>query len=405
MQRSLFLGVVAVSMLVAACSDVTGPQRGAPPRVNLSLSPQTVFSHYVALGTSVSMGVEGAGVYDAAQKASWPNQLAAKAGVAFTLPLVSDPGCPPPLLSPLILDVALVGVLKALGGTGDIVGALGGVCSPNEAGVVLPANNVAISGANVHDALYTTPEVAAAQSAGEGALYSRVLLPGQTQVSAMLSEHPTFVSVELATNEILPVRSGLLAAMTPYASWQTDYDAVLAQVQTTGARGVLVGLPHDARDFPSIRTAREFWTQWAYLLGLGIVVSSKCYFSPNYLFIPGYVLSLLQKAPTTATCADVPGTVDYVLTPSDMTAVNAQMAQMNAHMQAQATSLGFGYFDLSPLYDLPKATFNMGTLLFSNLPFGQYISIDGVHPNPAGQAILTQAAQNAIAAAYPIVFN
>ena len=55
MQRSLLLGVVACSLLVAACSDVTGPERGALPTANASLSPQTVFSRYVALGTSLSL--------------------------------------------------------------------------------------------------------------------------------------------------------------------------------------------------------------------------------------------------------------------------------------------------------------------------------------------------------------
>ncbi|HEX9105949.1 MAG TPA: hypothetical protein VF832_01945, partial [Longimicrobiales bacterium] len=340
--------------------------------------------------------------YDEAQMVAWPAQLAAKVGVPFTLPLVQDPGCPPPLLSPLVLDAALVGVFRALGGSGDIVAALGGVCAPLQPGVTLPTNDVAISGANVHDALYETPQIAATISPGEGAMYSRVLLPGETQVTAMLAQSPTFVSVEMATNEILPASSGLLALVTPYARWQPAYDSLVADVASTGAGSVLVGLPRSAADFPSVRTAREFFSQWPYLLGLGIQVSISCYFSPNYLFVPGYLLSLLARAPTTATCADVPGAVDYVLTPSDVSAVNALMAQMNVHMQAQATARGYAYFDLSVLYDLPKIPFNMGGVLFSSQPFGPYMSIDGVHPNAAGQAILAQAAANAIQATYHV---
>src|SRR5512146_2156539 len=231
MQRRFLLVGLALTLLFSACSDPIGPSRekaGAAAASNAPISSQTLFARYVSLGTSLSMGVEGAGVYDEAQVVAWPKQLAAKAGVAFSLPLVQDPGCPPPLLSPLALDVALGGVFRAFGGRGVIVGALGGVCAPNQAGIVLPTNNVAISGANVHDALYTTPEIAATHSAGEGAMYSRVLRSGQTQVAAMLAEQPTFVSVELATNEILPASSGLISTLTPYASWQTDYDAVLA---------------------------------------------------------------------------------------------------------------------------------------------------------------------------------
>ena len=112
--------------------------------------------------------------------------------------------------------------------------------------------------------------------------------------------------------------------MTPYNDWQTDFDKVIAAVGSTGARAVLVGLPTDATKFPSIRRAREFFNQWPYLLTLGITVSLNCYFSTTYLFNPGYVLTLLSKSPTTATCADVPGTADYVLTSSDMAAINAR---------------------------------------------------------------------------------
>lgn len=401
MQHRLIV-LAGLSLLAAACSDPVSPRRDVSPAASAALTSQALFTRYVSVGTSLSMGVQGAGVYDDAQQAAWPAQLAAKVGASYRLPLVQDPGCPPPLLSPLALDAALVGVFRALGGSGDIVGALGGVCAPLQAGVTLPTNNLAISGANVHDALYVTPQIAATISAGEGAMYSRVLPPGQTQVSAMVAEQPTFVSVEMATNEILPASSGLLALVTPYSKWQPAYDSLLTAVASTGARAVLVGLPRSAADFPSVRTSREFFNQWPYLLGLGIQVSISCYFSPNYLFVPGYVLSLLAKAPTTATCANVPGAVDYVVTPSDMTAINALMAQMNVHMQAQATARGYAYFDLSGVYDLPKIPFNMGGVLFSSQPFGPYMSIDGVHPNAAGQAILAQAAANAIQATYHV---
>ncbi len=403
MKRPLLL-CLGLALLFSACSDPMSPDdtRASADRV---LKPQVLFARYVALGTSLSMGVEGAGIYDEGQKAAWPAQLAARVGVTFPLPLVQDPGCPPPLATPLALDAVLEGGLRVFGGGGDIVTALGGLCSPLQAGVTLPTDNLAISGAKVHDALYTTPEVAAGVSAAEGHLYSRVLPAGKTQVAAMLTENPTFVSVELATNEVLPASAGLISAMTPYAAWQSAYDSVLAAVKTTGARAVLVGLPHDAADFPSVRTAREFYQQWPYLLGLGITVSRSCYDSPNYLFVPGYLLSLLARAPTTATCADVPGAVDYVVTPSDLSAVNARMAQINDHIRSQAAANGYAYFDIAPVYDLPKIAFNLGDVLFSSDPWGPYMSLDGVHPNAAGQAILAQAAADAIAGDYHVTLK
>ena len=69
-------------------------------------------------------------------------------------------------------------------------------------------------------------------------------------------------------------------------------------------------------------------------------MSLNCYWgssSSNFVFLPGYILPLLSRAPPTASCADVPGAADYVLTPSDMNAINARMAQINTHIQAKAS--------------------------------------------------------------------
>ena len=166
------------------------------------------------------------------------------------MPLIQDPGCPPPLLSPLALDVAAFGVFSLLGG-GDLVGALGGICAPNQAGVVLPAQSVAISGADVHDALYTTPEVAASHSVGDGLLYSRVLLPGQTQVAAMLV---TFIG--LMTPSML--FSGL---MTPVSSMDPSAQIISRFIPASYfirmVRGVFLkglGFEHFAYDLLTLGT-------------------------------------------------------------------------------------------------------------------------------------------------------
>ena len=388
-------------LAVGACSDSLAPRPSPsiPERASFaqSLTAQEIFQRFVSLGTSNSMGVQSAGVFAAGQLAAWPTQLAARVGASYTPPLVQDPGCGPPFLQPLAADVVLVGAFG-----NDLVTAVMNTCSPLRAGITLPANNVAISGADVHDARFMTPELAAADNPRKGLLYSRVLAPFQTQVSAMQAMQPTFVSVELAANDVLPASTGKISAMTPYANWEADFDQVIEAVKSTGARAVLVGLPNNGANFPSIRRAREFFNQWPYLLTLGISVSLNCYFSSNYLFIPGYVLTLLSKTPTTATCADVPGTADYVLTAGDMNAINARMAQINAHIQAKATENGYAYFSLASVYDLPKPSFSIVDVLFSNNPFGPNISLDGVHPSTAGQAVLANAAAQTISARYGV---
>lgn len=396
---------IATVITVTACSDSvepTGPMNPATLELRAQRSAQDVFARYVALGTSNSMGVQSAGIYAAAQRTAWPALVAGRAGAAFSLPLIQDPGCGPPLQPPLAADLLLIGAFTAFGSGGDLVTALQSVCMPLQDGILPGRNNLAISGAKARDALNSTPESEAALNARRGAMYSRVLPPGMTQVTAMLAQNPTFVSVELAANEVLPATTGRTLAMTPLADWTADYDQIITSVKSTGARALLVGLPANAANFPSVRTAREFWNQWPYLLGLGISVSSSCYFISNYIFLPGYLLKLLASTPTTATCADVPGAVDYVLTTNEMNSINTLMSQMNAHIQAKAKDNGYAYFTLGALYDLTKPSLDLGQVLFSSTPFGSNISLDGVHPNAAGQGILASAAVAAINSKYKL---
>lgn len=382
---------------IAACSDpaAPAPASSAAELSAAKLSAAELFDRFVALGTSNSMGVQSGGIFRAGQRAAWPAQLASRVRVAFSMPLVQDPGCGPPLSPPLAKDLVAVGAL----GQG-FVKVVSNTCAPLARGITLPTNNVAISGADVHDALVATPE-----SKGDvrtATLYSRVLAAGQTQVTAMLAQKPTFVSVELAANDVLPASTGRVSAMTPYANWERDYDAVLAAVKSTGARAVLVGLPNDAAAFPSIRRAREFAAEAAALIGLGIRATANCARSTNYVFIPGYVLTLAARAPATATCTDVPGAADYVLTTEDIAVINAQIARMNAHIQAKAAEYGYAYFSLDAVYALPKPAFRVSGLLFSNSPFGTNISLDGVHPSAQGQGLLAAAAAQAISAKYGV---
>src|SRR4029450_1571213 len=60
-----------------------------------------VFQRYVAIGTSISMGVIADGVYSGSQVNSWPAQLARMGDREITLPLIQFPGCRSPFAPPL----------------------------------------------------------------------------------------------------------------------------------------------------------------------------------------------------------------------------------------------------------------------------------------------------------------
>src|SRR5438874_518778 len=106
------LALLGAALVLAACTDPVGPRLappGGPRRDVVPLTAATVLARYIAIGTSNSQGVQSAGNSAATQRAAWPAQLAARAGVPFALPLFQDPGCPPPLLPPLAADAALLG--------------------------------------------------------------------------------------------------------------------------------------------------------------------------------------------------------------------------------------------------------------------------------------------------------
>ena len=80
----------------------------------------------------------------------------------------------------------------------------------------LPRNDVGIDGANSYDALRITPESAFVETVKRRRQYRAVLPPGKSQVTAMMMQNPTLVSVELGANEVLGVTTGLVAQAAQY---------------------------------------------------------------------------------------------------------------------------------------------------------------------------------------------
>ena len=400
--------IVAVAALSACGDSSTAP---IDPSLSAGLAPALsseglgVFQRYVAIGTSISMGVQSDGVYSATQQTSWPAQLARLAHRELSLPLISFPGCAAPLASPLLTFVRL-------SGEGAGLDFLQRQCMPNEPGVTLPAGNVAIDGARTGQALTATPEN---PDPGHATQYPRVLAPGQSQVTAMEAQNPKIVSVELGGNDILGATHGFYLPgvnIVPVAFWEPQYREVAARVDAAAKHAVLVGLVNDVRSFPSFRTGAEFWNARAAFLQFNISVSANCENSVNMLFVP----YLLPRAIGTAafyaghgfgqyplSCANQAAPAeDFILDPADVAAVNAQLAAMNAVIQDEARKRGFAYFPLGALYEgvVSKPPFNPLAVMTSAQPYGPYISLDGIHPTAEGARVIADAAATALNATY-----
>ena len=380
------IGPVMIALLAVACEKVDTGVEPEPPSASLT--------RYVATGTSISMGFASDGVYSVSQQASWPNLLAQDAGATFALPLIDSPGCRPPLAAPLAL-------LKRVDNTSVTTTS---TCAPNSPGVTLPAQNVAVEGATAGDAVST--------NYGPGTVGSRVIPLGQTQVSAMNAQNPSFVSVEFGANELLGALSGLVSNSTvvPLSVFQSNYSSIITTVKQTGAKALLALVPTDVAKFPALRTGPEIAAQRTQFAVLNVSVNANCNTSTNFVTFTKLLNVLVTAAtrasaglgPADLSCADIAGTSDGILTTADITALNALAVQMNTFITAQATANGYATFSLGALYDTAKdgVTFDLTTILTSQTPFGPKMSLDGIHPSLAGQQLLMAAAKAGIIARY-----
>jgi lysophospholipase L1-like esterase len=403
--RSSSRAVLGASLVaLAACSDspVAPSPAGTPSVASLSAG-RGAFQRYVAIGTSISMGVASDGAVAASQEQSWPAQLARMAGREMTLPLIGGTGCRSPLKTPLASGVRISG--EAAGANPATLS-----CAPNVQGVELPAQNLAINGARTSDALFTTPENVT--DAGNRLVYQRVLPPGETQLSALVKQNPKVVSIELGGNEVLNARSGIAlpgATLVPVHVWAPLYTRLINEVAEVTKHGIVIGLIRDVAAFPGFRRGSELYAdRAAFLHAFNVAVSTDCDGSPNLLFVPvrvptavgtGLAMRARGMGPFTLSCAGGPPVAqDFVLTPPEAGIVNMTMAQMTAHIRAEADSAGFAYAELEALYGRPdiKEPFSVVKLMTSAKPYGAYISLDGIHPSAEGQRIIAEAAARAL---------
>lgn len=402
--------LLAASMIgLAACSDSTVAP-AAPETVvseRWSRTGTSYMSNYVAVGTSLSMGWASDGVVATSQNTSWPKQLANQVGVGFTVPGIAAPGCQPPFAAPLIS-------FKRVDNSSAAVRSP--TCAPNLPDVTLPTQNLAIENATTAEGLNATPATA---SMGRGPVTSRVLQPGMTQITTMKSLHPTFVSVEFGGNELLPAQIGVLiprGTYTPLDDFKANYAKVIDAVKETRAKALLVTIRTDLRRFPTIRTGRELAAQrGAFLQEYNVSVNADCDASENYIFVRGKVPTAVANGlgrravgapPFDLSCANNPAAgpfnPDYILTPADIAFLNQLGDDMSAEIERHAKQNGYAVFPLGVLYNFSKwnVPFAVKAYMESAAPYGDLISLDGVHPSAKGQSVFAYAARFAITAKY-----
>jgi lysophospholipase L1-like esterase len=382
LRRSWLLPVLlCVAVLVAGCED----ESLLPPEAE-----DPLFERYVALGNSLTAGFQSGGISASTQQEAYPVLLASSMDTEFNLPLVNEPGCPPPLVDPLTGERAA-----------DVECALRATPPPP----VL--HNVAVPGAQVIDLLTNLDDASSSNT------LTTFILGGRTQLEAAAEVQPTFATVWIGNNDALGAAvMGNTNLITSASDFETRYQQAMDSLATPDLEGaLLIGVanptlvPHLS---PGAAYAQAQPTIQAILDGDGVpggefMVADNCTGAGATSLVPyGYGFGTLLARAQNGLSVQLDCLNDApVLTPEETAMVVEAVQQFNAIIQAEAQERGWAYLNPNPVLAERQDQIPVFPDL-QNQPaiFGPFFSLDGIHPNGAAHVLVANAAIDAINAQY-----
>jgi hypothetical protein len=399
-------------LLLSACDkDTLTP----PTASNVPVELQDVFMRYVAIGTSITAGMQGFGINDATQLQAYPVLLARQLGLdvptltnpvtkEFNVPLMHGPGCPPPIVN--------IFTQERIGGADQTT------CLFRTEPIPEFINNVAFPGADVVETFdYYDPAIVGSVTD----VFKTFLLGGSTQLEIATELEPTFVTVWIGSGDALnaiqdqtdPGNANLYPDPAQFAAWYGELmdglaaigsiegGVLLGAVQVTGAPYVSVGGAYfqAAQQIPTL-------TVDANCLATAPIPGSAGTASVLVPFHYGAVLMGQAAAgvPTTLDCS-----VPQVITADEAAALIVTVAQYNAAIEQAADDLGWIYLDPNelllqlaqdPTAIRPFPAFSDQDPQHLTAPFGWALSTDGLHPSASAHVLVANALIEAINTEY-----
>ena len=397
--------------------------------VDPPLAGGELFRSYVALGNSITAGLQSGGINDSTQRESYAALIAQAAGrtpgTNWTYPSFQAPGCPPPTTNYFSQQRGIV--------PGGTTPATATTCLLRNAALVASRlNNVAVPNAWAWDLTRSSTPTSAANP------LQTLILGGQTQLRRALATEPTFVSLWIGNNDALaPATVGRLQALPAFGSpglipvdtvaryIGATVDSLVAGAPTLRG-GILVGVvevTNAPRFFPGDSLLRgtapsplklamdsavgRIVTVLPTCIGSGALISSEIF--PRIR--AGTYPPVISCAPPPTPVPGVPASAElgdlFVLNRTEQAALLGAVRGFNAYIRAKADSVGWAYYDPNNAVDgLPalRASGQVATLpRFTNptRPFGPAIGMDGVHPSRVGHVAIANAMIAAIKAKYP----
>jgi len=413
--RILLRGAALLSLAAAAaCTDhsakVLGPQPG-----------NGIFQSYVSLGNSLTAGYQSGGINDSTQQRSYAVLLGRQImGTRFAYPSLANPGCPPPIanfqtqarVTPTGFPTSTSTSCYLRSGTTAVI------------------NNVAVPGAASVD-----PDLASSTLSPNANILTQLFLGGLNQVQRAAVADPTFATVWIGNNDVLPAAltgilgpaAGISPGVTAQPTFQTNYDAMIADLQRSSPRlksGVLIGVVNVTNApalIPVSLLISNAQFRGAFDLASGynpassdpfkntpLNIESNCTANPTTLvslLIAGQIAAFRNdstKAPTaraghppdiscgTSSIYPAPVGQIFILEPAEITAVTNAVNGYNTYISGKAAAIGFAYLNPNQALDSLKALGQITPPNYASAtaPFGKWISLDGIHPSSAAHVLL-----------------
>ena len=369
-----------------------------------------LFERYVSMGNSITAGFQSGGINDSTQVQAYPVLLASRMGSPFFVPLMKREGCPYPIDSVFNVDTVTGSPTRGkphrIGNTyrDDL-------CKLRLPQSVPPPyiSNVAVPGATVLDG-YSNDSSLGAQR--RNAL-TTFFLGGLTQMQMLERARPTFVSVWIGNNDVLgaatnSVNGGDSTLLTPVATFQTRYSALLDSVDAAGPRGVVVIGVANVTAIPFFsRGSTYLGAKLAGQLPAAMTITANC--APprgDSVLVPfpfgaALVGAAAAGAPTTLDCTEI-----QTVQPAELVKLVTTVNAYNAYISGQATTRGWVYYNPNVALDSLRTVATavrpfplIGQPCTAN-PFGTAFSCDAVHPSAATHKLIANKLRQAINAAF-----
>ncbi|MGO4214258.1 SGNH/GDSL hydrolase family protein, partial [Terriglobus sp. YAF25] len=333
------------------------------------------FANVVFLGDSLTAGYQNGSLLDSQQKNGYAALIATQANFSLTLPLITPPG------APAVLQLVKTGpppVIVTASGTTT------GRDNPTE-----QPNDLAVPGHLLHDILNTTPSAIAAT--GQQLMTNLVLAfpAGNTksQIDEAITLKPSTVIVWAGNNDALIAdEEGTPSVMTSLSSFTTDFIQLMTTLKSkTSANLVVANIP-DVTAVPYMVPANTVIAQVSALTSIPASTVAAILGIQN-----GDLVNLdgVQALQASAAGGKLTKLADnYVLTASEVAAVQATVNSYNQVIQQQAQAVGATVVDMHAYFASMQAGVTVNGKTATTTFLGGLFGLDGIHPSNTGYALL-----------------